>query len=384
MRANREHRVCLVQGSDPVLDRDAVGQYTELLYKHISAELHKSDHETISVERALLRPYSSREWHRELAWLMKRCDLLHIEYPFEGWGKSPAPGLFPAVLKTALRHKRAKIVTTFHEWRSMHPLRKASILPLASSSDGVLFVASSEHNAYVSAIHTKLLNRVQIVDTIPIGVNLSLPELRTQEILRERSRLLNWGGMPVEVLLGHFGFIYAAKQPYKALNTVRSLLERGVKTRLVIVGDFPADHVREREAFYKEVEALRLREHVLCLGFLEDTATLATVLSACNAVLLLFTDGVSARNSSFWTILELGTPLITTRPSSQGEFDDLLPQRTFEDIVMVDPTEPSDLLATAVGQFEQFSVPQQRRGVSPSWEVIAKRHIAFYRRILDS
>jgi hypothetical protein len=186
------------------------------------------------------------------------------------------------------------------------------------------------------------------------------------------------------VLLGHFGFIYAAKQPYKALSTVRSLLERGVDTRLVIVGDFPVDHVREREAFYKEVEALRLREHVLCLGFLEDTATVATVLSACNAVLLLFADGVSARRSSFWTILELGTPLITTKPSSQGEFDDLLPQHTFEDIVMVDPTEPSDLLATAVGQFEQFSVPQQRRGVSPSWEVIARRHIAFYRRILHS
>jgi glycosyltransferase involved in cell wall biosynthesis len=152
---------------------------------------------------------------------------------------------------------------------------------------------------------------------------------------------------------------------------------------LVVAGDFPADHVAEKRRFMQNIRSLGLEHHVLFLGFVEDTTALARTLSACNAVLLLFSDGVSARRSSFWTVLELGVPLVSTRPGFEGEFDNLLPRHFHNDLRLVDPKEEAGSLAATVAQFKEFRLPQQRRDISPDWRAIADEHIAFYRKILQ-
>lgn len=383
MRKRSERSVSLVLGSDPIVDMDGVGQYTEQLYKHVSAGVEEEPVREFGVDLVLLRPDSLWEWRSDLKKIFERSDLVHIEYPYEGWGTSVVPGLYPGYLKHIPPRSATKLVTTFHEWRSMHPLRKASILPLALSSNGILFVSDREHSTFRTSLCYRLRVTKPTTRVIPIGVNLTIPELSVRETLDVRKRLLEWKGVKVEVLLGYFGFIYDSKQPVKMLRTLRALLDLSVKTRLVIAGDFPADHVAEKQRFMQNIRSLGLERHVLFLGFVEDTTALARTLSACNAVLLLFSDGVSARRSSFWTVLELGVPLVTTRPGFEAEFDNLLPRHFHNDLRLVDPNEGAGSLAATVAQFRGFRPPRQRRDISPDWRAIADEHIAFYRKILQ-
>lgn len=380
MYANEQRRVSLILGSDPARDKDAVGQYTEVLYEQV-AKIAEHNGSRLSVRLVLLRPASFREWWMQLSRIFEHSDLVHIEYPFEGWGTSITPGLLPAIMRLIPKHRHTKIVTTFHEWRTMHPLRKASVLPLALFSDGLLFVSEQERSAYRAGLWHNL-HRKQETDVIPLGISVTLPELSEEEIIEERERLLNSKDTTVEVLLCCFGFIYTAKQPHKALRALKVLLDRGVRARLVFAGDFPADHLKEKREFLQQIETLGLGNHVLLLGFLDD-AVLARVISACDAVLLLFSDGVSARRTSFWTVLELGVPLITTKPSFEEEFTGLLPQRILDELTFVEPTETDESLAAIVRRSERFSSPQRRKGISPSWTAIANKHVAFYKRILE-
>ena len=85
----------MILGSDPTIDRDGVGQYTEQLYKHISAVVEEDRVRDLNVDLVLLRPGSLQEWRSNFTKIFERSDLVHIEYPYEGWGTSPVPGLYP-------------------------------------------------------------------------------------------------------------------------------------------------------------------------------------------------------------------------------------------------------------------------------------------------
>ena len=377
-------RVALVLGSDPTIGhKDPVGIGTELLYKNLVNMIGERNLRTIKVDLVPLRPNSFTEWVSSSANLFEHYDLVHIPYYFEGWGASPAPGLWPGLLKLIPPYRRAKLVTTIHEWRSMHTLRKASAIPLIASADGILFVSMREQNTFKESLNYKLRFRKPLMCVMKIGVQVDVPELHTEEILGERDRLLNWGGVKVDMLLGYFGSIYAAKQPDRMLRSLRALLDQGVKARLVIVGDFPDDHVEQKRAFLQRIESLRLDDNVLLLGFVADERALARTLSACNVALLLFLDGVSAHKGSFWTVLEFGMPIITTKPPSNQELADLLPQGSYKNLRFVETAEEPERVADAVRQFSQFSLPQQQRGIIHDWKAIASEHIAFYRNVSE-
>jgi glycosyltransferase involved in cell wall biosynthesis len=376
-------KVALVLGYDSAVDRDAVGVYTEQLHKHMVLALEEAPKPDLDIDLVPFRPHSATEWLKGFSDTLENYDLVHVEYPFEGWGTSVGPGVCPGFLKLFARYGRAKLVTTFHEWHLMHPLRKTSVLPLALSSDGVLFVSNREHATFKKSLPYKLRSTKPATGVIPIGINISIAESSAEEIEEMRNRLLNWNGAEASMLLGSFGFIYAAKQPDKMIDTLRVLLEQGIKTRLVVAGDFMEDHVAEKNRFFKRIKALGLEDYVLFLGFVRDEAELSRLLSACNAVLLLFSDGVSARRSSFWTVLELGVPVITTAPSFEGEFCNLLDlQLLHGEVEFVSAGEAPERLSDVARQFDQFRLPQQRRGISPNWRSIANEHMGFYRGVL--
>lgn len=375
-------KVALMLGSNPAVDRDAIGPYTVQLHKYMLLALEEDSESNLDVDLIPFRPRSVAEWIKGFADVLRDYDLVHIEYPFEGWGTSIAPGVCPGLLSLIHPYRKTKLVTTLHEWRIMHPLRKASILPLVLRSHGTLFVSNREHEAFRSGPCYRLRSRKPLTDVIPLGVIVNVPALSTEELLDTRHQLLNWKGFSVDLLLGYFGFVYAAKQPDKMLYALKALLDQGTRARLVLAGDFMADHVEEKQEFIRKIRDLGLENHALFLGFIEDEAELARVLCACNAVLLLFSDGVSARRTSFWTVLELGVPVVTTNPPFEDEFRDLLRPEDMENVefVNVDAT-PNDV-ATVVRRFEEFRLPEQRRDLSPSWESMAAEHLDFYRKVL--
>src|SRR5438128_3835539 len=83
-----------------------------------------------------------REWVRLIR--QTRADILHVQYPSEGWGTSIAPGVVPAIARRA----GCRLVVTLHEWSLMHPLRKLSVAPLLRAADAIVFVSPKEADEF--------------------------------------------------------------------------------------------------------------------------------------------------------------------------------------------------------------------------------------------
>jgi glycosyltransferase involved in cell wall biosynthesis len=368
-------RIALISGHDPAVDRDAVGQYTEKLYQHCLGMAQ----DQLRIDLLQFRPKSNREWLFDYAKAIRNYDLAHLQYPAEGWGTSPLPGLVPGFVRKTLQ-RRTKLVCTFHEWRSMHPLRKASVIPLATASDGIIFVSRQEKEAFAFELPYRIRFQKPEIRVIPIGVNLKIPVCDRAEIRSRRDGLVDWNGVPADFLIGYFGFIYAGKQPYKLLQTTKALHNMGLKARLVLAGDFQNDHQQDREAFLAMVKTLKLEDYVLLLGYVEDERILAALLSACNVILLLFDEGVSARRGSFWYALELGAPVVTTTPQSGREFEGLLSFANFK-IGFVNPSAAPEAIAAQLLRFRFFEPPVPLPKLAPDWKRIAEQHLELYQNL---
>ena len=127
--------------------------------------------------------------------------------------------------------------------------------------------------------------------------------------------------MRADVVLGFFGVLYASKRPDLLLRVVASLRDRGVKARLLVCGDFLWDKPHDRAAFLELARELGVAEWLDFRGRIDDQGELLATLSASDVFLLPYTDGVSARRSSFQAVSQLAIPLVTTEPERSDEFD---------------------------------------------------------------
>lgn len=370
----KEVNLAIVTGYDSTKDKDAVGQYSEILYKHL-VDVKPSN---VNINYEVLRPESAVEWITDYYKLQKKYDLIHIQYPIESWGNSVMPGIYSVLPKYLEKGK--KVVVTFHEWTSMHILRKSSIIPLAMLNDGIIFVSPSEQQRYKKNVISKIAKKKSSV--IPIGANIKVPNLACEDIINARNKYLKWNGIEVDLLLGFFGFIYDWKQPYKMLSILKQLHDSGVSARLVMAGDFPVDHTAEKQKFIDKIHQLDLVDFVVFNGFVEDEKELATILSACNITLLLYSDGLTTRRSSFWYVLELGLPILTTVPENIQEFEDVLDleQLRLENRLNYCSRDNDDVqnVVSIISRYMHYTLPQPNVGISPNWKQISEKHMEFY------
>ncbi|MDN7907936.1 hypothetical protein QZM18_28020 [Burkholderia diffusa] len=374
-------RIVMLAGYDAEADRCAVGEYGECLAGELSR---RGGTPRLDFTRVMFKPTSTWGWF-VLPDAARHSAIVHVQYPYEGWGSSPFPGLLGAVAKRGLPWARTKVATTFHEWRSMHWLRKLSILPLAFSSDLLIFVSKRERDSYLRSAVGRMRGARQRIEVIPIGVNVKVPPINRERVRREREAMLGEGSGKPSVLLGFFGFVYDWKQPVKLLDAVAALTRSGVNARLLICGDFPDGHDAARKQFWIDVRARGLMDQVIHQGYVEDETTLAHLLAACDAHLYLYKDGVSSRRGSFWYSLELGSTIICTPPEYPGEFDGLIDlDRLCQTgaIRFVDPDVDPDALARVIADLPPFGGLRRAMAHAPSWRTIADRHRAAYAALL--
>lgn len=368
--------IALVSGHNSHLDKDAVGQYTEILYQTINKI--SPNYQELQVELITSRPKSSAYWISEMTRLFAHYDTLHFQYPCEGWGNSIMPGIIPALCK--LVKNKTKLVVTFHEWSSMHFLRKLSILPLAYMADALVFVSHTEKKYFTEEIIYKIRKNRPLIYTIPIGINLNVPKVTEANIKKWRDEYLNWNNIKADCLIGYFGFIYKWKQPKKMIKSIYELHQAGIKARLIMAGDFPIDHKSEKSDFLKLIEQMNLKEYVILLGYIENELILANTMSLCNANMLLFQDGLSARRSSFWYLAELGVPIITTYPHDDKEFVGIYEDiYNNENIKFVHADCSAQELAICLAKYKEFKLPKRMNNISPSWTQISEQHLELYK-----
>ena len=141
------------------------------------------------------------------------------------------------------------------------------------------------------------------VARVPLGVNLEVfaPHRYSMEIRRKFLR-------EDDVLLVHVGRLSPEKAPHRSIETLRELLERGVKARLVIAGDGPLRSRLERSAAGLPVNFV---------GFLSDRRELAQLLATADVS--LNPGPIETFCLSALEALASGTPVVASSTSALGE-----------------------------------------------------------------
>lgn len=139
--------------------------------------------------------------------------------------------------------------------------------------------------------------------TVPLGVDLEQFHPRRHSVSM-RSR---WAD-PGQILLVHCGRLSVEKHPWRSIDAVGVLRQRGLDARLVVVGDGPLRSRLERQAARLPVEFT---------GFIGCRDTVATVLASADIAVAPGpheTFGLAALES-----LASGTPAVVSRTSALSE-----------------------------------------------------------------
>lgn len=375
MNINNNQYTVLISSNEVM--KDGVAQYV--------AQLSKSMVE-LDPDRVVLEVFDFKGFFRSINFLRKfllKSKVFHLQYPMELWGQSVNPGItfFLAYFLVSSK-KRSKIVVTLHEWNSMHILRKLSIVPLIMIVDTVIFVSPTEEAAFWSSFLGKFSHlRTVVSQVIPIGVNLAIPKLNNKSVLEKRAFLENIDKKTI--VIGYFGFIYDWKQPYKLLDMVDAFVKKGVDVKFVIAGSFPEDHLRQKKKFEDYIKYLDIQDNVYWPGYIEDEMEVSDLLSACNLVMALYEDGLTSRRGSFWYLVELGTPVITTRPINKVEFDQSMMDRVSNcSVSFVETNVTKDELVELISTtYQCYKLPVRMEKIAPAWDDIGKKHIELYSQV---
>jgi glycosyltransferase involved in cell wall biosynthesis len=252
-----------------------------------------------------------------IASVLKQGRIAHFQMPVEGWGNSIVPGsaLFAARALT----RKGRIAITLHEWTSLNQLRYLSMIPNVLASDGFIFVSQSQRETFLRSPLVSAAKKAA-APVISIGPNIMPGAIDPALVTRERIRVLGEGATRADLVIGHFGVLYASKRPDLLLRVTQALHQRGIKARLLICGDFLWDKPQDRQAFFTLADELGVRDWLDFRGRIEDEAELMATLAASDVFLLPYTDGISARRSSFQAISNLAIPLVSTTPERDDEF----------------------------------------------------------------
>jgi glycosyltransferase involved in cell wall biosynthesis len=356
----------LVTGSLPPHDVCGVGDYTKRLHDELDRILPvELVHLPIrrAYEPALFRVFQGR-------------DIVHLEYPTEGWGKSVLPSLLP--LARRVHGPRARLVLTLHEWSQMNRVRRASIRPLIAGTDAFVFVTPFERDAFLKDV-PGASRKPSFV--IPIGVNLEVPVVPDEEVERFRASQLKDGA---DLLLSHFGFIHEAKQPEKLLDVLVELRKLGRRPRMLFIGGFQADKRAEREAFEQKIAARGLKDAALLMGFVEDERLAATYMAASDANVSLFSEGLSSRRGSFWYATQHGCALVTTAPRDPSEFERVASYLVPPHVNFVSPDADAGAIALLLIDLPPYRPFRYPRIPVEQWSDIARSHADMYVGLFDS
>ena len=347
-------------------------------------------HEAIEAQRPGFVAIEAIEPGRPLAFVaaivkaLRAGAVAHFELPIEGWGNSVVPG--SALMAARLMTRRGRIAITMHEWSSLNRLRHLSTIPDLLAADGFIFVsplqrASFSRTPWVSGA------KKDAAAVIPIGPNVMSAQIDAARVAHERAKTRGEGALRADVVLGFFGVLYASKRPDLLLRVVASLHDLGVKARLLVCGDFLRDKPQDRAAFLDLARALDVADWLDFRGRIDDQGELLATLSASDVFLLPYSDGVSARRSSFQAVSQLAIPLVTTEPERPDEFDLIPALREKIDnpatgLVPFDAG-PQDF-ADAVMAVLRHKDSAVGVSLDDIWREAAARHLAFYDRLLDA
>jgi glycosyltransferase involved in cell wall biosynthesis len=285
-----------------------------------------------------------------------RPDLVHIQFPTQGYGRSHLPTLLPLLCRLWGFH----VVQTWHESRER--VTVGGLFWLASQvpvRGGVIFVRPQFEQMLAPLLRRSLLNK--LARFIPNASALRPACLSPAERAVIRAKFAR----PGTLLVTYFGFIY----PGKGVELLFRVADPE-NQHLVIIG---APVAAEPEDYYRQIvetaNAPPWSGKATLAGFL-PADEVADVIAASDAVVLPFMSGGGEWNTSIHGAQAQGTFVLTTSTERRG-FD--AATNTFF-------ARPGDIdeMRVALKQYTGHRESSREDGMTSSWEAIAKAHRALY------
>lgn len=310
-------------------------------------------------------------WYRAIR--AARRPVMHVQYP--SWGASWRQALIPFLLKIAA--PRSVVITTFHEWAGVRRLMRWSALPLLLISRQVLTVSRTVQAQLVASklrratgagvVYVPMTSLMEVPAT---SASPGVEEFRPQ--LRE-----DW-----DIVLTHFGFVYAAKQPYRLLEALAIVNAGGLRCRLIFVGGFFEHRPERLQEFRDRVVQMGLDDVVELTGFIEDPNDAAAIIRTSDAAVALYEDGASVRRTSLWYLSQLGVRVITTEPTLGNEFEGTSLDLNDDRYCVLPRDSDAQGLAAAIRLLSGEPFRHWPPLAPPSWALIAEQHRQVYDSIL--
>lgn len=357
-------RILLVAGSYPP-EPCGVGDYTEKLANSLSAlkgvqvgvlttsASGRKSTNTSPVELMEAVPKWNFSELPKLICVIRQWkpDLVHIQYPSQGFFFRRLPSFLPLVCRLL----GIKVIQTWHEPHRMRSAHHFLLQTLGAS--GLIFVRPNYLNM-IPAQFSRLIKRIHKA-TIPNASSLPISSLDETKRLELRSRYIG----SYKRLVVFFGFLY----PSKGIELLFDIANPASDFLIIAGAVKDSSYIHELVAL---AQAKGWREDQLHFtGFLspQDAADLLTI---ADAVVLPFLDGGGEWNTSIHSALAQGTLVITTSVSPRGDE----PQRNLFTAA------PSDIYEMRAALDRLAGRRRAPISAETQWQRIATAHVEFYRR----
>lgn len=328
-------KILLVTGSYPP-DVCGVGDYSERLFKALNNSAY------------LLELFYKTNWRLRNLFLylkeikLKKPDLIHFQYPTEGYGYS----FLPLFLMIFLPQKR--IIITLHELSNRTLKARIFTIILLFFSHKIIVTNEIEHN-YIKKL--PLLNRKRVA-IINIGSNIPKSN-NSLKLFSER-----------QIDLAYFGHI----RPIKGIETFISVANKlpEINNRAII-----GQVLIKYESYLAE-----LQDKTKSIDFILNGGVSVTAdnLANCKVMYLPFPDGVSARRGSLMAAALNGCVIVTTY-SSDKVTNDFFEKYCY---LVNDEAEAEKIITQLLLEDKKLDKDVSKLMDLFSWEEIAKEHFEVY------
>jgi len=359
-------RILIISGSLPPM-KCGVGDYTAHLANALSRQMNTKVAVLTDVS-AWPKPSDfefevfpiSHGWRMSdlgrIAFAVRRWkpDLMHIQYPTQGYGRRYLPWLLPPFFRIA----GIPVVQTWHGYDSRRMTRR--LLPNAVVSGGLIVVRPD----YMDMMEPlfRWLNRRKHAKFIPNAS--TIPPTHLSQDDRSAVRLQFCQGN--SRLIVFFGFAYADRG-------TELLFEVADPTQhhLVFISDLnPADEFHK--SILNRAECQPWAGRTTVTGYL-PAEEVGRILAAADAVVLPFKDGGGMWNTSIRAAISQGTFVLTTSREQHGYVAN-------DNAYYARPNDVDDMREALCAYMGRRN-DARCTGIHDEWDSIAQAHLSVYERV---
>lgn len=278
-------------------------------------------------------------------------DIVHFQYPTQGYGNKIFPWLLPPIIGLL----NVFIVQTWHEY---YPLKGLITVPNAMCPGGLIVVRPEYKNRMPAWFRWLIRNKV--FRFIPNASTIPVVQLTDAERAEIRSHLLEES----KLLIIYFGFVY----PAKGVEFLFEIADPKQHHLVLICELNPSDSYHT--LILNHIRNKPWERNVTIMGFL-SAEEVGRLLASADAVVFPFRDGGGSWNTSVHAAVEQGTFVLITSREHHG-YD---PKENIYYACPGDIEEMRKALHTYSGRM------RKRTSTAPAlaWDAIADSHIQLYR-----